>query len=70
MCDISRVFNNILTMANDLVINLKSTGKPVGFRQHEFVKQFTENLHTFRKEKTFKVKYLTNQEIIIMKMST
>jgi hypothetical protein len=32
MCDISRVFNTILTIANGLIINLKSTGTLVGFR--------------------------------------
>jgi hypothetical protein len=40
MCGISRVFNNILTIAKDLIINLKSTGMPVDFGSNELVKQF------------------------------
>ena len=50
MCGISRVFNNILTMANDLIINLKSTGTPVGFGLNELVKQFIEISVEFWKE--------------------
>ena len=38
MCGISWVFNNILTMANDLIINLKSTGTHVGFGLNVLVK--------------------------------
>jgi hypothetical protein len=42
MCGVSRVLNNILTMANDLIINLKSAGTPVGFGSNELVKQFVK----------------------------
>jgi hypothetical protein len=42
MCGMSRVLNNILTMANDLIINLKSMGTSVGFGSNELVKQFIE----------------------------
>jgi hypothetical protein len=39
MCGISRVFNNILTIAKDVIVKLKSTGMHVGFGSNELVKQ-------------------------------
>jgi hypothetical protein len=37
-------------MANDLIINLKSTGTPIGFGLNELVKQFIEIYVEFWKE--------------------
>jgi hypothetical protein len=37
-------------MANDLIINLKSTGTPIGFGLNELVKQFIEISVEFWKE--------------------
>jgi hypothetical protein len=42
MCGVSWVFNNILIMANDLIMNLNYTGTPVGFGLIEIAKQFIE----------------------------
>ena len=47
---------------NDLIINLKSTGTPVGSRSNELIKTISiESPQVFGK-KTIKVKHLTNKE--------